>query len=269
MKHFFGTAASRTTALAPSPTDGSAAHSTLRTNPTDTAALHAHLQDISLHLTALAEATPLSLAEDLFRAQPWLADALDRDRAAGVFAHWGRSTAVDENVGSAVLAAPVLNVLSARAGLPATAPEANAGLLHVYGYLYAPVQTPYGTKRERWIDGELPAALGLPATHFRPEDGESTPLARLTEVLLPLFSGGPRRGDLLRLREQITPDLAAHTLLYQARPGTAGPAALAYALEDSRGIHLVTAFPYAGSAGELCSVHVSAPPRLRYNALAS
>ncbi|RLP75915.1 amino acid deaminase [Mycetocola tolaasinivorans] len=272
MKHFFGTAASRTWALAPSPIDGSgspASATAPHTHPVESAALHAHLQDLSLHLTALAESTPLSLAAELFRMEPWLADALDSDRDAGVFAHWGHSTAVDENVGLAVLASPVLNALALRAGLPASAPASNAGLLHVYGYLYAPVMTPYGTKRERWIDAELADALGVPPTHFRPADGASTPLARLTEILLPLFSGGPRRGDLLRLREQITPTLAAHTLLYRARPGSATPAALAYALEDAHGLRLITAFPYAGSAGELCTVHVSAPPRLRYNALAA
>ena len=48
---------------------------------------------------------------------------------------------------------------AAAAGLAAAFPVGNAGLLHVYGYWFSDEPTPYGFKRDRWVDGALAGAL--------------------------------------------------------------------------------------------------------------
>ncbi|WP_217133314.1 hypothetical protein [Leucobacter chinensis] len=119
-------------------------------------------------------------------------DFIRRDAAAGRLAAWGRSTVIDENTGVPSFDEPLFAELHAAAGIDADFPVGNAGLLHVYGYWFSHVMTPYGLKRERWQDGKLAAALGLPADAFHLHDrGATTPLERVMNATLPLLSDAP------------------------------------------------------------------------------
>ncbi|HLS93870.1 MAG TPA: amino acid deaminase [Microbacterium sp.] len=114
------------------------------------------------------------------------------DRAAGLLPAWGWSTAVDENVGSAVVDRDVFDALHEAAGIDASFPVGHAGLVHVYGYLFSAVETPYGLKSDRWNDGVLARLLGLAPSWFRLGDSpDETPLARVTAAALPLLLDPP------------------------------------------------------------------------------
>ncbi|WP_228495868.1 amino acid deaminase [Microbacterium sp. VKM Ac-2870] len=196
-------------------------------------------------------------------ALPWLGAAIDADAAAGRFVTWGRSTAIDENTGTAVVPAPVFEALHSRAGIDAHFPVGNAGLLHVYGYLLSTEPTPYGLKRERWLDGTLAQAYGLAADAFHPwvvaED--DTLLVRVTNATTALLSREPAR------RERIGDTEALIAIGRHAASDPSGPSALVYALVHGEERRLITTFPVADPAAVLTSVAQDGP-RLRWNAVA-
>ncbi|MDA3147222.1 hypothetical protein JSO19_07495 [Leucobacter sp. UCMA 4100] len=119
-------------------------------------------------------------------------DFIRRDAAAGRLAAWGRSTVIDENTGVPSFDEQLFAELHVAAGIDADFPVGNAGLLHVYGYWFSHVMTPYGLKRERWLDGKLAAALGLPTDAFHLHDrGATTPLERVMNATLALLTDAP------------------------------------------------------------------------------
>ncbi|RLK52450.1 amino acid deaminase [Microbacterium telephonicum] len=191
---------------------------------------------------------------------PWLGPAIDADAAAGRFGHWARSSVVDENTGAPVLPPAVFAALHARAGIAARWPIGNAGLLHVYGYLLSTTPTPYGLKRERWLDGDLARACGLPDDSFVPWASERTPLERVSAALEILFDRAPL------IRERIDGVTGVTALGTAPSPG---PAPLGYALEGTAQQNpqrrFVTMFPVADPSAVVHELTTGAP-RLRWNA---
>ncbi|WP_259457114.1 amino acid deaminase [Microbacterium sp. AG790] len=192
-------------------------------------------------------------------ALPWLGASIDADAAADRFAQWGRSSVVDENTGTAVVPASVFDALHARAGVDARFPIGNAGLLHVYGYLLSTTPTPYGLKRDRWLDGALARAYGLAADAFLPwalPTGE-TLLTRVTAAMAELLARAAVR------REQLG---GTEAIIAVDRPAASGAAALAYALTSGGSTRLITTFPVAAVDDVLAGVDADGP-RLRWNAV--
>jgi hypothetical protein len=190
------------------------------------------------------------------------------DRASGQLADWARSTVVDENTGEPVLAATVLRALGDRAGIEVRYPTANAGLVHVYGYLLSPAPTPYGPKRARWTDGDLARALGHHPHHFQPwrvPAGESL-LGRVTASALPIALGEATDHVLLAREDDDGRGGLLRTVVWRSPGAAAG--ALVYAHVTTR-CRLVTAFPVPATPEWLAGLAAlpSSPPRARYNAV--
>lgn len=186
----------------------------------------------------------------------WLTTSIARDRAAGRFDDWGRSTVIDENVGKPVLARAAFEYLHELAGAEAVWPLGNAGVLHCYGYLLSRIKTPYGLKRERWLGAELAHAYGMADDGFVPWSSESTLLERAADAASGLLdSPAVSRSLIVDGRESRV-----------ALSSAAGPAALAYAVAsapDSEPL-LVTTFPVAEAVAVLDEF--DAEPRLHWNA---
>lgn len=206
------------------------------------------MTDLIDALAARARADPRATLDE----HSWLGDAIDDDRDADLFASWGRSSVIDENTRTPVIDPPLFAALHDRARLEAGWPVANAGLLHVYGYLLSTATTPYGLKRERWLGGALAEAYGLQADAFVPwaPSPSTTLLARVTDAA----SRAVDR-DVVR-----TSDRGATLALTRATG--AGPWALTYAREG----RLITAFPVA-STEEILAEWDADPDRLRWNAV--
>lgn len=178
------------------------------------------------------------------------------DARAGLLEVWGRSTVVDENVGAPVIDRAVFDTLHDAAGIAAEFPIGNAGVVHVYGYFFSDVPTPYGYKRDRWNDGVLARALGLPASAFRLGDSaDETPLARVTAAALPLLREPPAGATVL----DVAVDGIATRAVVTAGPDGSG--VLCYGVAD----RLVTLFPVADAAA-FAREAAAEPPRLRWNA---
>lgn len=206
----------------------------------------------------------------------WLPRALadiGADAAAGRFAAWGRSTVIDENTGTPVIDRALFDRLHEAAGLAAEFPVGNAGLLHVYGYWFSDEPTPYGFKRDRWVDGVLAGALGLPADAFH-LGGEGTLLERVTAAIRPPLLDPPAdaRGTAdVRLAAAVGRVVllgadATSTGSAEAAD-TAAPSltALVYGIDSGEGFRLITAFPLVGDPREVLAEFVE-QPRYRWNA---
>lgn len=193
-------------------------------------------------------------------ALPWLGGSIDADAAAGRFAVWGRSSVIDENTGTAVVPASVFAALHERAGIDARFPVGNAGLLHVYGYLLSTAPTPYGPKRDRWLDGALARAYGLADDAFLPWTfpDTATLLTRVTAAMEGILAASVVRSE--RLDE-------GDGIIAIGRRTASGPAALAYALARLGQGRLITTFPVAAPDQLLAAVDAEGP-RLRWNAAA-
>lgn len=182
--------------------------------------------------------------------EAWLGAAIDDDREGERFTRWGWSTVIDENTGSPVIDRPLFDALHERAGIPAQWPVGNAGVLHVYGYLLSTAPTPYGLKRERYLDGALARAYGLDGDEFVPWARASTLLSRVTDAASDLLARTPAR------------TVNSGGVLALDRATDVGAWALAYAVDGL----LVTTFPVA-SPDTVLAEWGAAPARLRWNAV--
>ncbi|MEJ1089436.1 amino acid deaminase [Microbacterium sp. Mu-80] len=186
------------------------------------------------------------------------------DARADRFALWGSSTVVDENTGEPVIGQELFDALHDAAGITARYPVGNAGVIHVYGYWFSDVVTPYGRKRDRWQDGELAELLEVGPAAFHLTGGGSTPLQRVTEAALPhLVEPGPRtlaRGDA----RVAGIDTRVVIVGAQARLS----AALIYGIRSDDAWRIVTTFPLQGDPEGVVGEFL-AEPRLRWNAAPS
>ena len=196
--------------------------------------------------------------------QATIDDQVRADAASGAFDDWGLSTVIDENIDAPVIPRDECERLHDLAGLPAAWPIANAGLLHVYGYLLSTVQTPYGLKRDRWLNGALALTLGLPSEAFLPS-GSGTLLSRVSAAVLPRLIDPPKDALLVLDQQSIDGAAEARTVLV----GTPHAAAVIYGVREDGRMRAITAFPLVSASASFRQSLVDQPPRLRYNAATS
>jgi hypothetical protein len=192
-----------------------------------------------------------------------LARQIGQDSSAGQFSRWGLSTVVDENTGTPVISPELFAELHRLAGLDASWPVGNAGLIHVYGYLLSTASTPYGLKRDRWVNGDVARALGLKPSIFTPwfePASGTTPLHRLAVALSPIFDAPDQIPGIDFVMRESSDRIVATTVL--VRNPSSEHSALLYAVDAK----LVTAFPFEISPSSIEALQAE-PPRLRYNAV--
>ncbi|MBF4635572.1 amino acid deaminase [Agreia pratensis] len=192
-----------------------------------------------------------------------LAAQIAQDASADRFSLWGLSTVVDENTGTPVISPALFAELHRLAGLDATWPVGNAGLIHVYGYLLSTVSTPYGLKRDRWVNGDVARALGLEPSALTPwhePASATTPLHRLAVALSSIFDAPAEAPGVVFVMRESSDRISAMTVLVR-RPSSEH-SALLYAVDGK----LVTAFSFEISSSSIEALRAE-PPRLRYNAV--
>jgi hypothetical protein len=232
-------------------------------------------------VTSDPDPTPVPAAPQVPELETVLA-CVRHDAADGLLSAWGWSTVIDENVGDAVVDGPLFVALHEAAGMEGRFPVGNAGLLHVYGYLFSTVMTPYGYKSDRWNDGVLATRLGLAPEAFRLDTGGSgqrangagrrgevrvpdtggelpTPLARVTAAALPLLMSPPTAA---RVHDAQVGELRTRAVVIPSGEDTG---VLVSGTDDGEGWRLITVFPIEDAAG--FADHLAAtPPHLRWNA---
>lgn len=217
------------------------------------------------------------------------------DAAAHRFTEWGQSTLIDEHTGVPSIDQELFDALHAAAGIAAAFPIGNAGVIHVYGYWFSEVPTPFGLKRARWADGALAAAFGLPRDAFhltgspaaRPSGAPApTPLQRVAAAMRATLESPPP-GALVADAEipgrsvtgagarpgagtSIPPQRSRVVL---QRPHDRLPWALSYGIAAPGAaadapLQLLTAFPVQGDPAALIA-EFAAHPALRWNAVSN
>ncbi|WP_125100091.1 amino acid deaminase [Leucobacter chromiireducens] len=218
-------------------------------------------------MTGAPHSTPPPLPE----LEPVLAQ-VRADAAAGRFESWGSSTLIDEFTGVPSIPRELFDALHAAAGIRAEFPVGNAGLLHVYGYWFSRVPTPFGYKRDRWADGALARALGRPADEFLlGATPAGTTLARVTRAALPVLRtppAGARVADAVFAANRSL--RRARVVLHAAEP--AGPTALVSGIgtagpHGGTPLRLITTFPVSGDPDQLLA-DFARDPGSRWNAVA-
>lgn len=205
-----------------------------------------------LSQAVLAEAAGLAARSLSLPVNEWTRELLTHlkgDAASGVLRRWGDSTLIDDNVGQPLIAEVVLQQLLAVAGIEGGLERANAGVAHTYAYLFSPERTPFGHKRDRWLDGRLARILGVGRGRLQPVPRGGTLLSNLTAVLDAHLLGEASgwvdtAGVQARCLEEEDPDsgVCTRTFLLQ-RPRVGGGAAI-YSVEvPGEGFRYITAFP--------------------------
>lgn len=224
-------------------------------------------------------------------APPELSTVLKQVRAdalADRFALWGQSTVIDEHTRVASFARPLFDALHAAAGIQATFPIGNAGLIHVYGYWFSEVFTPFGYKFDRWRDGSLAHALDLPTHAFwieGPGLEGTTALERVLEAVRPALETPPASTITADAELTFPAGSRQSRLVLRAPAGASAsqPSALIYGVTQTTSssatdhksskpeanppaFQLITAFPFSGDPHALAA-DFKADPRPRWNAV--
>jgi hypothetical protein len=131
---------------------------------------------------------------------PELVAKLQADqKLAGYAGLWGFSRNRDESSPTINTVHPdILNSIYILLGTNPVAPETivhPAGLIHTYGYLFSLLQTPYGYKRARWVDGQIEQALDLPTRTISPIPDKGSLLANVTYLAAQLTSGKAQKAE--------------------------------------------------------------------------
>lgn len=141
------------------------------------------LASFSNELIAAATKSHAAGVALLKRSCPAVVTQIQRDSARrGPLSFWGRSRNFDENAHAIVVEPVVLNLIADIAGRRVSVRTPHAGLQHTYGYLFSTIETPYGFKRDRWVEANIAADLGLDSTLLSPTPSEGTLLANATWV---------------------------------------------------------------------------------------
>lgn len=127
--------------------------------------------------------------------------------SASLLRLWGLSINEDEIAGETIVHPGIIRTIGELAGEDCSGEIVHAGLQHTYGYLLSTIETPFGFKRDRWVDPVIEHGLSISEPALRPFPVRGTLLANLTCFLgRMVFRGRPRELKLLRdLRENVSP----------------------------------------------------------------
>lgn len=136
-----------------------------------------------------------------------LASQIESDgSSASLLRLWGLSINEDEVAGETIVHPGIIQTIAELAGEECSGEPVHAGLQHTYGYLFSTIETPFGFKRDRWVEPLIEDGLGISEPTIRPFPIHGTLLANLTYLLGRLvFRGRPRELKLLRdLRQHVS-----------------------------------------------------------------
>lgn len=154
---------------------------------------------------------PIAQRVGVFRRRcPEILRQIRRDaERSGPLPFWARCLNIDEFAGTTIVSPAVLEVLAVTAQRPMSTTRPHAGLQHTYGYLFSVIPTPFGMKRDRWLNDVFERAFRLPSATFGPAPFPGSLLSHATWLAGHFaFRGENRLRRLQRhLAVRITPEL--------------------------------------------------------------
>ncbi len=179
-------------------------------------------------------------AKVLFRLLPQMQEILKMDsQRTYMKALWGTSLNRDEFTRSEIVDPKIIAMLSQEVGAPS--PDGDrvfAGIEHTYGYLFSTLETKFGHKRLRWIQGALESGFDLPTGILGPFPAEGTLFGNVTYFLGRIaFRGDERIASQLSL---LTEGIAKSVVQYSYESLETVRVLEEVHLEDSRQVRLRT-----------------------------
>jgi hypothetical protein len=93
---------------------------------------------------------------------------------------WGESLNFDANAKKKIVNDRIISDLQNIFNIKNDNMIVHAGIIHVYGYLFSTIDTPYGYKRKRWIAPTLNRGFGLKSKALSPETTEGAMFSNVT-----------------------------------------------------------------------------------------
>ena len=155
------------------------------------------------------------VAEKLFEILPQMRKILKTDsQRTFMKSLWGTSLNRDEHARAEIVNPKVILKLSEEVGVPL--PDGDrvfAGIEHTYGYLFSILNTSFGHKRLRWIQGELENGLGLSKGTLGPFPQEGTLFGNVTYFFgrIAFRTDDAVLSQLMTLREGLSKDLIQYS----------------------------------------------------------
>jgi hypothetical protein len=150
------------------------------------------------------------------RYMPQVAAQIRQDAVAkGPLSFWGRSHNFDEIAQATIVEPCIVELIALLAGRRMSTVSPHAGLLHTYGYLFSVLETPYGFKRERWLETDIEDAFGLDASTLSPSPLSGTLLSNAT-WLAGLFAFRSHAAAMFCMREYLAGKVADDLLRLDA-----------------------------------------------------
>jgi len=113
---------------------------------------------------------------------------------------WGESYNFDEHARRRIVHPAIVQLIGRIAGIEMKGRIVHAGLQHTYAYLFSLIDTPYGFKRERWVETGLEQGLAVDEDALGPCPRQGTLLSNATYLLGRIAFRG-RRKELAVLRQ--------------------------------------------------------------------
>ncbi len=147
------------------------------------------------------------------RIFPQLANQIRSDANSSCFRHWGHSFNFDEHEQCSIVDRKILTLVGKLAKHSIRDGQRyHAGLIHTYGYLLSNLKTRYGYKRERWTNGLLGQALGIPDGTMLGKDKQSTLLQNATFLMARVAFDNQRFAKVDKQLKSVSDDLRSLNL---------------------------------------------------------
>lgn len=122
---------------------------------------------------------------------------------------WGESVNFDEISEVQIVSHGIMSAIGELVRIPCDDSVIHAGLQHTYGYLLSALQTPFGFKRDRWIQDTIEAGFGLRHPALRPWPVAGSLLLNATYFLgrIAFRDTNAELALLLRHQDMVAPDV--------------------------------------------------------------
>lgn len=161
------------------------------------------------NLVKLKNSSNQSIVEIIKAKNQILYRQIDADSSdSNLLGFWGQSFNFDSGAKKKILDEKILEELQLKFGVKNDNHIVHAGITHTYGYLFSLLETPYGFKRQRWIDTSLNNAFLLNKKSLSPETTEGSLLSNITYFSAKLaFLKSKNKDESLEKLKNVSPEI--------------------------------------------------------------
>lgn len=159
-------------------------------------------------LVKTSEQKKISILEVLKKENPHLSSQIEADaKDPLVLDFWGKSLNFDSGAKKQIISDSIIIDLQKTFNLSGDNRIVHAGITHTYGYLFSVLETPYGTKRKRWIEPTLNYGFALQGNSLSPDTMQGSLLSNVTYFAGKLaFKGDEEKSQLDQLKN-VSPEI--------------------------------------------------------------